>query len=124
MATQHRTTVLALILGALCAFVVAGGDWPPTAKAAVGPGYVNSFEVTCETTGTLIGVDGQVSYSCEVPSGGADVYFGDSAVTSSANRGGVASAGETFGGDVRKEYCAVASSTQVIYCRAMVTQEP
>jgi hypothetical protein len=101
-----------------------GVDWPAVARAAVGPGYVDSFEVTCGTASTLIRADGQVSYSCQVPTGGADVYFGDSDVSSSANRGGVASAGQTFGGDVREEYCAVASSTQVIYCRAMVTQKP
>lgn len=91
----------------------------------VGPGYVDSFDVSCGTTATLIqSSHGQVAYEATVDSGaGASVLFGDSGVTSSVY-GGTVAAGEKISGNVRSEYCIVASGSETIHVRALVATNP
>ena len=91
--------------------------------ALVGPGHVDSFTVSCGTSATLIQSPfGQVSYAAQVDdAAGADVFFGDSAVTTGV--GTPKGAGEDIGGNVRKEYCRVASGTETVRVRAMTATE-
>lgn len=123
------------ILNAGAALVVVAGvlsfglylsSYAGPARAAVGPGFVDSFHVSCATTATIIRAPqgSQFSYDCMVDdAAGADVFIGDSAVTTSTY-GGAYGAGEHFGGDVRKEYCIVASGTITAHCRAMISADP
>lgn len=90
---------------------------------SVGPGFIDSFNVTCADTATAIqsSLGGTRSISCEVDSAaGASVFFGDSGVTTSAYWESAA-AGVTVGADVRRLYCIVASGTITVHCGALVT---
>lgn len=101
--------------------------------AAVGPGYVDSFTVTCATTATLIRPSGgaMVSYSCQTPAsaetgGTVLVAVGDSAIADPAfaTRNSPVYSGDTvreFGGNTRAEYCRADTGTVTIFCRALVS---
>jgi hypothetical protein len=92
----------------------------------VGPGYVDSFALTCLRTATLIQAPcGQVSYEAQVPTGAtASVVFGDSAITASGG-GIVRAAGGINGGNVRYEYCRTTLDAGVsINVRALCSSAP
>ena len=92
---------------------------PVQAIAQAGGLFPDSFNVTCGTAPTIIRSDkGQQSYECRIPAGGADVFVGYSAETTT--EGTLFSVGTPFGGPFAYEYCMVASGTQVITCRAQV----
>jgi hypothetical protein len=89
---------------------------------SVGPGFIDSFNVTCADSPTAIQspLGGTHSISCEVDTGAsASVFFGDSGVTTSAYWESAA-AGVTVGADVRKLFCIVASGTITVHCGALV----
>ncbi|MGB1373634.1 MAG: hypothetical protein ACPG6R_10970 [Aequoribacter sp.] len=121
---KNSNIALALALAAAVGFIVGGGKYPPSALAASGPGYVDSFSVSCGTSATKIQSSfGQVSYVCEVDEvATAAVFVGDAFVTTST--GMEYEAAEDFGGNVYKEYCIVATGTQTVNCRAQVGTEP
>lgn len=92
----------------------------------VGPGFIDSYEVACGVTATVIepAVGNQVAYECQVDdAAGADVFFGDDGVTTSVY-GAAKGAGEFIGGNARREYCIVASGTITIHCRGLVPRAP
>ncbi len=111
-----------LMIGAVFAFVI----YNDRAEAGVGPGYSDSFTVTCAATATEIRAPsgGQYSYVCQ-NSSATEVFVGDSSLTTStAPKYCDGCAGQEFGGNVRSEYCIVSAGTQDIYCRAMVGSAP
>lgn len=104
-------------------------DAEPEEQAGVygGPGFVDSFPVTClRTAATKIQAPcGQYSYEAQVPdSATASVVFGDSAITASA--GGITrAAGDINGGNVAFEYCRTTLDAGVtIEVRALCSQAP
>lgn len=120
-------------------FAVAAAAFPSlplgfahVGQAAVGPGYIDSFSVTCATTATLIQPTGgaMVSYSCQAPAsaetGGTTlIAVGDSAIADPAfaTRNSPVYSGDTtreWGGNARAEYCRADTGTVTIFCRALV----
>lgn len=101
--------------------------------ARVGPGFVDSFTVSCGSSATLIQAPSgktQLSYTCQTPASGETggttlVAVGDSDIADPAfaTRNSSVYSGDTireFGGDVRAEYCRADTGTVTIFCRAMV----
>lgn len=118
-------------------FLVAGALFLGVRTAvAVGPAFVDHFEVTCADRGDggpaalIRSGEGQISYECRVDDTATlAVFVGDSTViatgeTSSAADGGVEGvrfeANDRFGGNVREEYCATTAGTEKVFCRALV----
>jgi hypothetical protein len=99
----------------------------------VGPGFVDSFTVSCGATATLIQPTGgaQVSYACQTPqssetAGTVLVGVGDSAIADPAfaTRNSPVYSGDTvreWGGDARLEYCRADTGTVTIFCRSLVS---
>lgn len=101
-------------------------------STAVGPGFIDSFTVSCATTATLIQPTGgaMVSYSCQTPAsaetGGTTlIAVGDSLIADPAfaTRNSPVYSGDTtreWGGNARAEYCRADTGTVTIFCRALV----
>jgi hypothetical protein len=89
--------------------------------ADLGPGYLDSFAVTCGTTATKVTAPGAISIWCNNNSATA-VHIGGPNVTTSntpcysTGEG----CGSRFTAPVREAYCRVASSTLAIQCTALV----
>lgn len=123
MKTRIKDYVAVIAVMVLAFAFFNGGNWPPKAYAAPGGGYSDSFNVTCGTTATLISVDNQVSYMCEVDDAATiDVAVGDVNLTTTTAPD--FAAGERFGGNVKFEYCIVSTGTVDVHCRAQVTKHP
>lgn len=111
-----------------CADIVAADEMTTEdVEALVGPGFADSFSVTClRTAATRIRAScGQLSYEGRVPSGAtASVVVGDSAITASA--GGITyAAGERFGGNFREEWCRTTLDAGVaVEVRAICASAP
>ena len=95
--------------------------------AAVGPGYVDSFTVSCATSATPIRATagGQLAYTCQNPST-TMVAVGDSTIgdptdaQSSPVHCATNCPSQEWHGNVRAEYCRADTGTVTIYCRAIV----
>ena len=123
MTRALKIAAVLICFGGLMA-VIKGG-WPPVAHASVGPGFVDSYAVTCATTATPIhrAGRGMVSYEGRVKAdASARIYVGDANLTTSNAPGFEADA--RMGGNIRQEWCRVASGTQTLLVRALLTQEP
>ena len=118
-----KITMLAALFGAVIG-LMSGSD---KGNAGVGPGYTDSFAVTCQPgTPTRISAPSgqQFSYVCQANDTVVKIYVGDSAMTPSTSPfycAGQACASATFGGNVREEWCMtdpLDPPTDVV-CRSM-----
>lgn len=96
---------------------------PPSVGPLLGPGFSDSFTVTCATTATAITAasGSQQAYMCQNWAA-TEVFVGDSGLTTTSApkfcSGGCPSA--QWDGHLKTEYCLVAAGTVTIYCRALV----
>ena len=121
--TNLKITMLAVLIGAAVGLMMVA----ERSNAGVGPGYSDSFAVTCQpgiVTRIAAPSGQQFSYTCQANDAVVKVYVGDSGVSPADAPFYCSGAGcqsGTFGGNVREEFCTLdpLDPPTDIVCRAM-----